>query len=460
LKRKNGLFKKAYELGVLCSVDVAVIIFEERPGHQVKLYQYCSGDVAGIVQRQLQFDGDRDTKTPVDFSNTKGEEGGDDEDEIEEEDTNVATSRQNSKKEKPKDSTNIKLKDSPSTSNTGNAGTISIRPQSSTSRSSMEVDDRAHPSRTPSLPIATPVNTIPVLPISNDRHPSGPSSQTHSTPALGGGISMPLPISMNMSSHKRSRPDDPVVPPPELPFPYRLNVDLSTYPPATHATSLAPHGSSHSHPPHPHIPPHALNLPFPHNAMGLMGMQNPNFPSQYASALEQLAGRIPGYPSMAQPGHAGYAASLEGLFGTRAGAGPQSQTTNMLLDLLSSTAGVNVSNSAPPPFPSFDWPVTSSQPHHAESHNHNNNEAAAWLEFLATSSPPSQGNMNLNGLPTPKSANRTPSSSVSSVSSYDRMRGASPSRKRHRDDASDSDGPKPRVRKRDSDDGLRNVAKS
>ncbi|KAI0698359.1 hypothetical protein BC835DRAFT_1249064, partial [Cytidiella melzeri] len=67
LKRKNGLFKKAYELGVLCSVDVAVIIFEERPGHQVKLYQYCSGDVKGIVNRHLEFDGERDTKTPHDF---------------------------------------------------------------------------------------------------------------------------------------------------------------------------------------------------------------------------------------------------------------------------------------------------------------------------------------------------------------------------------------------------------
>jgi MADS-box transcription factor len=37
-KRKNGLFKKAYELGVLCKSDVAVIIF----GHNQKLYEYVS----------------------------------------------------------------------------------------------------------------------------------------------------------------------------------------------------------------------------------------------------------------------------------------------------------------------------------------------------------------------------------------------------------------------------------
>ncbi|KAF9055921.1 hypothetical protein BJ165DRAFT_459402 [Panaeolus papilionaceus] len=54
LKRKNGLFKKAYELGVLCSVDVAVIIFEERPGHDLKLHQYSSSDIRDIIQRQLR----------------------------------------------------------------------------------------------------------------------------------------------------------------------------------------------------------------------------------------------------------------------------------------------------------------------------------------------------------------------------------------------------------------------
>jgi len=47
LKRKGGLFKKAYELSVLCSVDVAVIIF----GNNKKLYEFSSGDINETVGR-------------------------------------------------------------------------------------------------------------------------------------------------------------------------------------------------------------------------------------------------------------------------------------------------------------------------------------------------------------------------------------------------------------------------
>ncbi|TFK62458.1 hypothetical protein BDN72DRAFT_733420, partial [Pluteus cervinus] len=68
-QRKNGLCKKAYELGVLCSVEVAVIIFEESPGCHLKLYQYCSSDMTEAVCRHFEFyDGEKDTRGPQDFS--------------------------------------------------------------------------------------------------------------------------------------------------------------------------------------------------------------------------------------------------------------------------------------------------------------------------------------------------------------------------------------------------------
>ena len=47
LKRKGGLFKKAHELSVLCSVDVAVFVF----GNNKKLYEYSSADMRELIGR-------------------------------------------------------------------------------------------------------------------------------------------------------------------------------------------------------------------------------------------------------------------------------------------------------------------------------------------------------------------------------------------------------------------------
>ncbi|KAG8908645.1 hypothetical protein FRB99_004933 [Tulasnella sp. 403] len=67
IQRKNGLFKKAYELGVLCSVDVCVIVF----AHNGKLHEYCSGDSSAVLERRLKYTGDRDIRRPTDFNNSK-----------------------------------------------------------------------------------------------------------------------------------------------------------------------------------------------------------------------------------------------------------------------------------------------------------------------------------------------------------------------------------------------------
>ncbi|KAH9840472.1 myocyte-specific enhancer factor 2B-like [Teratosphaeria destructans] len=75
LKRKGGLFKKAHELSVLCSVDVAVVIF----GHNKKLYEYSSSDINEIIGRFQYYGGAHEHKGPADFAD-KGQ-GDDDDDE-------------------------------------------------------------------------------------------------------------------------------------------------------------------------------------------------------------------------------------------------------------------------------------------------------------------------------------------------------------------------------------------
>ncbi|KAF3764345.1 hypothetical protein M406DRAFT_81529, partial [Cryphonectria parasitica EP155] len=64
LKRKGGLFKKAHELSVLCSVDVAVFIF----GQNKKLYEYSSGDMRDLITRYTYHGGPNEHKGPSDFN--------------------------------------------------------------------------------------------------------------------------------------------------------------------------------------------------------------------------------------------------------------------------------------------------------------------------------------------------------------------------------------------------------
>ncbi|KAI1209734.1 uncharacterized protein F4807DRAFT_88472 [Annulohypoxylon truncatum] len=70
LKRKGGLFKKAHELSVLCSVDVAVFIF----GQNKKLYEYSSSDMRDLITRYQYHGGPNEHKGPHDYN------GGDDDD--------------------------------------------------------------------------------------------------------------------------------------------------------------------------------------------------------------------------------------------------------------------------------------------------------------------------------------------------------------------------------------------
>ncbi|GLT40335.1 hypothetical protein SLA2020_144770 [Shorea laevis] len=46
-KRRNGLLKKAFELSVLCDVEVAVIIFSQKG----RLYEFSNSDMQKTIER-------------------------------------------------------------------------------------------------------------------------------------------------------------------------------------------------------------------------------------------------------------------------------------------------------------------------------------------------------------------------------------------------------------------------
>ena len=62
-KRKFGLFKKAYELSVLCGCEVGLIIFSTNN----KLFQFASSDMDRILLRYTEYPEPNEYKTNDDM---------------------------------------------------------------------------------------------------------------------------------------------------------------------------------------------------------------------------------------------------------------------------------------------------------------------------------------------------------------------------------------------------------
>ncbi|CUM66017.1 uncharacterized protein PRCAT00003671001 [Priceomyces carsonii] len=67
VKRKAGLFKKAYELAVLCQVDIAVIIV----GNNNKVYEFSSVDTDELINVYKGVKSPHESKSPENYGNYK-----------------------------------------------------------------------------------------------------------------------------------------------------------------------------------------------------------------------------------------------------------------------------------------------------------------------------------------------------------------------------------------------------
>lgn len=355
LKRKNGLFKKAYELGVLCSVDVAVIIFEERPGHHLKLYQYCSSDIHEVVQRQLRHDGEKDTQGPLNFSGnnlSKIDDIGEGDDDDDEDDVPVRPKRRNDGKLKP-----------PGDMSLGNSDLDYTRP--------MSVPQ-------PPIPMASS------HPISNDR-----ISGSHKRPRL------------DTVPQSRSPPDDYSYHPSPISFSrgqqpggYSQHGPRGSSHHQHHPTSSSQYaaffpGSGHTPPPPSFIPLQSDFNPPPRSSTRSSGFGPPPPPKSAGSSNSSNydSGMYAHHQLRQGPPSGG---------GSGGGGGGQSDlfvalnTSGTGLDWPVHGPGSNASNPAPNPPPS-----SSSTPSGAA--NESGNGGGNWLDFLSGNNPAPSGSHGNTG---------------------------------------------------------------
>ena len=62
-KRKFGLMKKAYELSVLCDVEIALILFTSSN----KLFQYASTDMDRVLLKYTEYNEPHESRTNNDI---------------------------------------------------------------------------------------------------------------------------------------------------------------------------------------------------------------------------------------------------------------------------------------------------------------------------------------------------------------------------------------------------------
>ncbi|OBZ73662.1 hypothetical protein A0H81_06187 [Grifola frondosa] len=354
--------------------------FMMRPGdiHMVRgilrrgpAMDYIIGQDPRQLLKKDMFDGEKDTRTPVDFNNNKVEEVVDEDDDGDDDDATRQGKRRDSLKQ-PK----VKIE--------GGPNAIPIRPVPAPVNDltiNTDLDFRSNPRVSPAA--STSSSSIP---ISGERHITSATSATRSVP---------------ISSSKRQRlahnsPDDlhgihstPAVGGSPS-FPYRLEVELPPYPPLPQAHTPHPSlsalypgagggsmsnimSSQHTHPAT-FLPqaPFDLNRNQP-----LPTLRTVTFPSSASSSYS--------HPPPPQPQQQQQQQQAHSMFSHHRQSQPQhgnSVTSNFLADLLSATP--EHANTPHGQFPSFDWPVHTQQSHessHAASSAAENN----WFDLFSTS---------------------------------------------------------------------------